>query len=155
MSAMPVHKSFLTHLGLSVNIQRSISVVQGGHIGDVLILPLTLFLLQSERDTSDGTLLDSLHQVGGDCKTENMTNVQPFPSNLRMKLPIRTTRDLVPQPLGGDHRDLIENSLVGANNIKGLISLSSYASTQATQTHTGSPKSIEGSTSRSKLGKLA
>ena len=32
----------------------------------VLVLSLSLLLLQSERDTTDGSLLDSLHQVGGD-----------------------------------------------------------------------------------------
>lgn len=39
--------------------------VEGGHFGHVLILAFTLFFLQLEGDTADGTTLDALHQMGG------------------------------------------------------------------------------------------
>ena len=37
-----------------------------GPIGDEIHLALALLFLESERDTSDGANLDSLHQVGGE-----------------------------------------------------------------------------------------
>ena len=55
-----------THLGVGVNVQTGLSNLQGRDVGDVLVLPFPLLLLQSERDSSDGSLLNSLHQVGGD-----------------------------------------------------------------------------------------
>jgi hypothetical protein len=36
---------------------------------NVLVLSLSLLLLQSERDTTDGSLLNTLHQMGGDCES--------------------------------------------------------------------------------------
>lgn len=53
------------------------------------ILPLSLLLLELEGDTSDGTLLNALHEVSGE------------------------TGDLVPQALRGDDGDLIADPLVG------------------------------------------
>lgn len=77
--------------GLSVNLQLAVGVrqVQSRNLWDVLVLSLTLFLLQLERDTSNWTLLDSLHQVGG------------------------VTSDLVSESLGLDLSDLGSQSLVG------------------------------------------
>jgi hypothetical protein len=43
------------------------SVLYWDTVENVLVLSLSLLLLQSERDTSDRSLLDTLHQVGGDC----------------------------------------------------------------------------------------
>jgi len=76
-------------LGLGVDVERGLSLVQSGDLWHVGVLPLTLLLLQTEGDTADGTLLDTLHQVGGE------------------------TGDLVPEPLGRDHSDLIDQPLVG------------------------------------------
>lgn len=77
--------------GLSVNLQLAVGVgqVQSGDLWDVLVLSLTLLLLQLERDSSNGTLLNSLHQVGG------------------------VTSDLVSESLGRDLGDLRGQSLVG------------------------------------------
>lgn len=36
---------------------------RGRYFRDVVVTALTLFFLESERDTTDGTLLDALHQV--------------------------------------------------------------------------------------------
>ncbi len=74
-------------LGIRINL-KSVHF-NGRNIGDVVVLPLTLFLLELEGDTADGTLLNSLHQMGGE------------PSNL------------VPEALGGDDSNLIANLLVG------------------------------------------
>ena len=56
-------------LGLGIDIQLSAlgvdGEVKGRHLGDVLILPLSLLLLKLERDTTDGSTLDTLHQMGG------------------------------------------------------------------------------------------
>ncbi|KAL2274617.1 hypothetical protein FJTKL_03043 [Diaporthe vaccinii] len=52
-------------LGLGVDVQLArlgvLGEVEGGDLGDVLVLALTLLLLQLEGDTSDGTLLNTLH----------------------------------------------------------------------------------------------
>ena len=82
----------LDHLrGLLVDVQNTLSVnqVQSGNIWNVLVLSLSLLLLKLERDTSNWTLLDSLHQMGS------------------------VTCDLVSQSLGLDSGDLIAESLVG------------------------------------------
>jgi hypothetical protein len=55
-----------THLGLGVDVERLLSLVEGRDLWHVGVLPLTLLLLQTEGDAADGTLLDTLHQVGGD-----------------------------------------------------------------------------------------
>ena len=59
-----------------------------GLLGDEVHLSLALLFLKLEGDTSDGSLLDSLHQVGGE------------------------TGDLVSESLGLDLRDVIDDSLV-------------------------------------------
>lgn len=80
-------------LGLGIDVQLArlgvLGEVESGDLGDVLILALTLLLLQLEGDTTDGTVLDTLHQVGG------------------------VAGNLVAQALGGDDGDLIANALVG------------------------------------------
>lgn len=56
-----------THLGVGVDLETASSRgVEGGDLGHVLILPLTLLLLELERDTRDGAALNALHQVGGE-----------------------------------------------------------------------------------------
>lgn len=56
-------------LGLGVDIElaalRVLGEVEGRNLGDVLILALTLLFLELEGDTTDGTTLDTLHQVSG------------------------------------------------------------------------------------------
>ena len=56
-------------LGLGVDLERArlvkLGEVEGGDLGNVLILALTLLLLELEGDTADGTTLNTLHQMGG------------------------------------------------------------------------------------------
>ena len=52
-----------TDLGVRVDIETRDAGVEGGHLGDVVVLPLSLLLLKLERDTTDGAALDTLHQV--------------------------------------------------------------------------------------------
>ena len=59
-----------------------------GTLGDEIHLSLALFLLETKRDTSDGSLLDSLHQVSGE------------------------TSNLVAESLCLDLADIIDDSLV-------------------------------------------
>ncbi len=56
-------------LGLGVDIElaalRVLGEVESRNLGDVLILALTLLLLELEGDTTDGSTLNALHEVGG------------------------------------------------------------------------------------------
>jgi hypothetical protein len=56
-------------LGLGIDVQLSALGVDGEvqrrDLGDVLILPLSLLFLELERDTTDGSSLDTLHQMRG------------------------------------------------------------------------------------------
>jgi hypothetical protein len=75
-------------LGLLVDVESTrlavLGEVEGGDLGDVLILALTLLFLELERDTADGTTLDTLHQMGG------------------------VSGNLVPETLGGNDGNLPE-----------------------------------------------
>lgn len=77
--------SVVVNLELVVGVRK----VKSRDLGDVLVLSLSLLLLELEGDTSDGTLLDSLHEVGG------------------------VASNLVSESLGGDDSDLVSESLVG------------------------------------------
>lgn len=56
-------------LGLDIDVElaalRVLGEVEGGDLGDVLILALSLLFLELEGDTADGATLDTLDQVGG------------------------------------------------------------------------------------------
>lgn len=53
-----------TYLSISVNLQSSArSGVKSRNLRNVVILPLTLFFLQLERDATNGPTLDTLHQM--------------------------------------------------------------------------------------------
>lgn len=55
-------------LGLGVDLELAalgLGVVESRDLGNVLILALTLLFLELEGDTTDGSTLDTLHQVGG------------------------------------------------------------------------------------------
>ena len=57
----------MAHLGVWVNLKTTIRrYVEGRDLRNVVILALTLFLLELEGDTADGSLLNALHQVGGE-----------------------------------------------------------------------------------------
>lgn len=75
--------------------------VQSRNFGDVLVLSFSFFFLQLKRDASDGTLLNSLHQVGG------------------------VTSDLVTQSLGLDNGDFRSQSLVGFE-VKSQLGVESF-----------------------------
>lgn len=74
-----------------IDIQSTVGVgkVKSRDLRNVLITSLTLLLLELEGDTTDGTLLDTLHQVGG------------------------VTSNLVAKTLGGDVSNLTGKTLVG------------------------------------------
>lgn len=55
----------ITHLGLRVNLERD---VESRDFGDVVVLALALLLLELEGNATDGALLDTLHQVGGEAR---------------------------------------------------------------------------------------
>ena len=59
-----------------------------GLLGNEIHLSLALLFLKLERDASNGSLLDSLHQVGGEAS------------------------DLVSQSLGLDHGHIVDDALV-------------------------------------------
>ena len=66
-------------LGLDIDVELAalgvLGEVEGGDLGDVLILALTLLLLELEGDATDGAALDTLHQVGreaGDLVAETL-----------------------------------------------------------------------------------
>jgi hypothetical protein len=64
-------------LGLVVDLERGVGRDgEGRDLGDVLVLALTLLLLQTEGDASDRALLDTLHQVGGDCGGVDISDEQ-------------------------------------------------------------------------------
>jgi hypothetical protein len=73
-------------LGLLVDVESAglavLGEVEGGDLGHVLILALALLFLELERDTADGTALDTLHQM------------------------CRVAGDLVAEALGGDDGNL-------------------------------------------------
>jgi hypothetical protein len=55
-------------LCLGVDLELSglaLAEVKSRHFGDVLILSLSLLFLELEGDTTDGTTLNTLHQMGG------------------------------------------------------------------------------------------
>lgn len=59
-----VHNCEGAYLGVGVDLQGVGGGVESGDLGDVVVLALTLLLLQLEGDTTDGTALDTLHQMG-------------------------------------------------------------------------------------------
>jgi hypothetical protein len=79
-------------LGLLVHVQgaalRVLGEVESRDLRNVLILALTLLFLQLEGNTTDGSSLDTLHQMCG------------------------VSGNLVPQALRGNDGDLITDTLV-------------------------------------------
>jgi len=74
-------------LGLGIDLNSR--GIESRELGDVVVLALALLLLKLEGDTTDGSALDTLHQMGGE------------------------TSDLVAETLGGDDGNLGSNLLVG------------------------------------------
>lgn len=72
--------------GLLVDLD--LVALDSGDVGDEVHAALTLFLLELQRDAADWTLLDPLHEVGGEAG------------------------DLVAEPLGGDDSNFFEDLLV-------------------------------------------
>ena len=52
------------HLCVRVDVKAGGRGIQGRGFGNIVVLPLTFLLLQFERDTSHGSLLNSLHEMG-------------------------------------------------------------------------------------------
>jgi hypothetical protein len=74
-----LHSFWITNLGIRVHLEAGRRRVEGGDLGDVVVLALALLFLELEGDAAEGAALDALHQVG------------------------REAQDLVAQPLGGHH----------------------------------------------------
>ena len=74
---------------LSIGVDLNSRSIQGRELGDVVVLALALLLLELEGDATDGSTLDTLHQVGGE------------------------TGNLVTEALGGDDGNLGGDLLVG------------------------------------------
>merc|ERR1712112_95381 len=75
-------------LGVGVHLQHVLSV-DVRNLRHVVVTSLTLLLLQLDGDASDGSPLDSLHEMGGE------------------------SGDLVPETLAGDDGDFLGNAFVG------------------------------------------
>jgi hypothetical protein len=111
-------------LGLAVDVELAalgvLGEVESRDLGNVLILALTLLFLQLEGDTTNGTTLNTLHQVGG--VTGNLSN--PHVSLSRSTLIYKSAMNsegnkllqfmsyLVAEALGGDDGNLIADALV-------------------------------------------
>lgn len=67
-----------TYRCVVIQLEPGDTCVKRRDLGDVVVLSLTFFLLELERDAADGAALDALHEVG------------------------RETGYLVPETLGGD-----------------------------------------------------
>jgi len=104
-------------LGLGVDVELAalgvLGEVQSRDLGDVLVLALTLLLLELEGDTTDGSTLDALHQVGG-VAGNLFGRVRDTASTNRLDSPLCCSKThLVAEALGGDDGDLIADALVG------------------------------------------
>ena len=114
-------------LGLAIDVQLArlgvLGEVQSRDLGDVLILALTLLLLKLEGDTTDGTTLDTLHQVGG--VTSNL-----FAKTLGGDVSILTGKTLVGLevqgelgvvPLNDDLGGLLDSLRANATHVGGVV----------------------------------
>jgi hypothetical protein len=101
-------------LGVLVDVEHArlgvLGEVEGGDLGNVLILALALLFLELERDTADGTTLDTLHQVSGVTGDlwKLLSELCALPSEGCV-----VCSHLVAQTLGGNDGNLIADALVG------------------------------------------
>lgn len=115
-------------LGLAVDVQlavlRVLGEVQGGDLGDVLVLALTLLLLKLEGDATDGATLNTLHQVGGvasNLRKKKSQSAIPSYNSLARRFSSKpglerlcaSRANLVAEALGGNDGNLIADALVG------------------------------------------
>ena len=82
-----------TYFGVRINFKTNDGGVECRNFGDIVILALTLLFLELEGDTTDGALLDTLHQVS------------------------REAGNLVPEALRGDNSLAIQSSVRRAEHI--------------------------------------
>lgn len=75
--------------GVGINFDVGGEAIHNRDLGDIVVATLALFLLESKRDTTHGTLLDAAHQVG------------------------HVSSDLVAEALGGNDGHLVTNAFVG------------------------------------------
>jgi len=76
-----------TYLGFRVNLNNG--GIEGRELGNIVVLAFTLFFLELEGDTTDGSTRNALHQVSGE------------------------TSNLVTKTLGSNDSNLVANLLVG------------------------------------------
>jgi hypothetical protein len=55
-----------TYLCLLIDFKRCRSYVESGYFWDVVIFPLSFFFLEFEGDATDGSTLDTFHEMGGE-----------------------------------------------------------------------------------------
>ncbi len=53
-------------LSIWIDLETGLLDVEGGYIGNIVVLALAFFFLQFVRDPANGSLLDATHQVGGE-----------------------------------------------------------------------------------------
>lgn len=106
-------------LGLGVDVELTVvgvlGEVQSRDLGNVLVLALSLLLLELEGDTTDGTALDTLHQVGGvaGCRENSMLIIVPSVPRSAAAIQVGVLTNLVAEALGSNDGDLIADTLVG------------------------------------------
>jgi hypothetical protein len=55
-------------LSIWIDLETGLLDVEGGYIGNIVVLALAFFFLQLVRDATNGSLLDAAHQVGGEAR---------------------------------------------------------------------------------------
>lgn len=101
----------MTHLGVGVNLESSNRSIESGDFGNVVILALALLLLELEGDTTDGSLLDALHQVGGEAR-DFVAQALGGNGSLLSYAQHKHIRPSLSN-LSADTHDFIDNALVG------------------------------------------
>jgi hypothetical protein len=63
-----IAKCNLIDLSVAVDLKGVVGGVKSRDLGNIVVLTLTLLFLQLEGNATDRTLLDTLHQVGGEAR---------------------------------------------------------------------------------------
>lgn len=103
-------------LGITVDIQLTrlgLGDIQSRNLRDVLVLTLTLFFLELERDTAHRTLLDTLHQVGGVSGDLFLSVLHTHTHTHNFEKSRHQKTYLVAKTLRGNNRNLVAQALVG------------------------------------------
>lgn len=106
-------------LGLAIDVELAalgvLGEVESRDLRNVLILALTLLLLKLEGDTTDGTTLNSLHQVGGvagNLQIPQSQSSNPLPNASRRLLTLLRRRLEAMMAISSQMRLLVSKSRV-------------------------------------------